>query len=109
MTEKPIMNLRMASGCLLLLCGTVQARAEDDARLCYSRAETRDRIHAEHLVEPFALVRTTAGALRADLLGARLCRTGGALVYEIDLLGRDGRLIRKIVDASTGRPSDLSR
>ena len=103
------MMLRIALGCLLLFVGPATARAGDEARLCYSRAETRDRIHADHLVEPFALVRTTAGAMRAELLSARLCKTGGALVYEIDLLGRDGRVIRKVVDASTGRPSSLSR
>ena len=80
------------------------AAAQDGDRLCFSKAETRERIKAERLAEPFAVVRSTAGAVHGDALDARLCRSNGTLVYEISVLDRNGRVIRTTVDAATGRP-----
>lgn len=101
------MVLRVAGLCLILAAtsaaGMTARAAEDGGRQCYSRAETRERIHAEGLAEPFAVVKSTAGALRAEALGARLCRSDGAFVYEINLLDRNGRIIHAVVDAVTGR------
>lgn len=88
---------------------TIAAQAEAvGERQCFSREETRERIHAERLAEPFAIVRKTAGAMKAEALGARLCRTDGTFVYEINLLDRDGRVIHAVVDAATGRPAPPS-
>ena len=105
--ENLSMLLRIAGPCLILAAlaagATGTRAAEDGERQCYSRAETRERIHAERLAEPFAVVKSTAGALRAEALGARLCRSQGALVYEINLLDRNGRIIHAVVDAATGR------
>jgi hypothetical protein len=81
---------------------TAPAFAQAPDMTCFNPAETRERIHADRLAEPFQVVRTTAGALHAEALGARLCRTEGTLVYQINLLGRDGRVIRATVDAVTG-------
>ena len=60
-------------------------------------------------MEPFNIVRSTAGAMHADALGAKLCRMDGDFVYEINLLDRNGRIIRATVDAATGRPRPLPR
>ena len=97
------MKLRIASLCLVLCTATAVA-GEDGDRLCFSKTETRERIRSEHLAEPFAIVRSTAGAVHGDALGARLCRDNGVLFYEISVLDRNGRVIRTTVDATTGRP-----
>lgn len=95
---------RIVAVCVILAVPSVAAgAAEDGVDRCYSKAETREHIHAERLADPFAVIRTTAGAMRAEALGARLCRSDGALVYEIDLLDRGGRIIHAVVDAATGR------
>lgn len=95
---------RMVGFCLILAATSASAgAAEDGERRCYSKVETREHIHEERLAEPFAVIRATAGALRAEALGARLCRSNGTTVYEIDLLDRSGRIIHAIVDAATGR------
>jgi hypothetical protein len=100
------MVLRIAS--LLIALAAVPGRAEGE-RLCFSREESRERIHAERLAEPFNVVRSTAGAMHADALGAKLCRTDGNFVYEINLLDPNGRVVHATVDAATGRPRPLPR
>ncbi len=97
------MKLRIACLGIVLIAAPAMA-AEDGDRLCFSKAETRERIKAERLAEPFAVVRSTAGAVRGEALDARLCRSNGTLVYEISVLDRNGRVIRSTVDAATGRP-----
>lgn len=101
------MILRIAGLCFVAFAA-VPAAAQGE-RLCFSREESRERIHAERLVEPFNVVRSTAGAMHADALGAKLCRTDGNFVYEINLLDRNGRVIRATVDATTGRPRPMPR
>ena len=41
---------------------------------------------------------------RAEALSTRLCRKGELLLYEIDLLRRDGRVLKVFVDAVSGKP-----
>lgn len=101
------MVLRIAGLVLLALSATPAAAGGE--RLCLSREESRERIHAERLAEPFGVVRSTAGAMHAEALGAKLCRTNGNLVYEISLLDKNGRVVRATVDAATGRLRPLPR
>jgi uncharacterized membrane protein YkoI len=75
-------------------------------RECFSTVETRDRILANGLAEPFAAMRHAAALLQAEAIGARLCRWDDELVYEISLLRRDGRVIRSFFDAKTGQIID---
>jgi hypothetical protein len=87
-----------------VLLGGGAAFADPAPRVCYSAAETRQRILDDKLAEPFALMRAQASEHRADAIGVKLCRNAAALVYEIDLLRRDGRLIHSRLDAATGKP-----
>jgi hypothetical protein len=87
----------------VLLAGGA-ALADPAPRVCYSAAETRQRILDDKLAEPFALMRAQANEHRADAIGVKLCRNSAVLVYEIDLLRRDGRLIHTRIDAATGKP-----
>ena len=78
-------------------------------RTCFSAAETREKIVADKLAEPFPLMRGQAAEHRAEAIGVRLCSGGDGLVYEIDLLRKDGRLIHTILDAATGKPAAAGR
>jgi hypothetical protein len=97
--------------CVLVLiaatfCGGIGAGCRADAarpRLCYSTAETRDKIASHGLFEPFHMMLAEASKLQAEAIGARLCRWSDELVYEISLLRRDGHVIHIFIDAKDGR------
>jgi hypothetical protein len=72
---------------------------------CFSVAQTRQKIAQHRLAEPFPLMRAESSANQADALSTRLCRIGDLFLYEINLLRRDGRVIRVFVDAASGKPS----
>jgi len=74
------------------------------AHVCFSTAETREKILAHGLSEPFNLMRSTASRLRAEAVGVKLCRWREGLVYELSLLRHDGHVIYVFVDAKTGQP-----
>lgn len=74
-------------------------------RACFSAPETREKILANGLADPFALLRAQAAEQRAEPIAVKLCRQGDIYIYEIDLLRRDGRLIHSRVDAHSGRPA----
>ena len=71
------------------------AVAEDH---CLTRAEQRARISEHKLVPLSKAIREVAG----DVVGARLCEQSGALVYVLTVLGHDGKVARKTVDAVNG-------
>ena len=48
-------------------------------------------------------MRKAAARAQAEAIGAKLCRRSADLVYEINLLRRDGRVIRIFIDAKTGQ------
>lgn len=71
-------------------------------RVCFSTAETREKILAHGLSEPFRAMRSAANRSQAEAIGVKLCRWNEELVYEMSLLRRDGRIIRVYVNAKTG-------
>lgn len=90
------------------------ARAEEAAdrmaertpprRQCFSTAQTREKIEAHQLTDPFACMRAAAREHGGEALGARLCRLDDLFVYEISVLRLDGRIVKLLFDAATGRP-----
>lgn len=90
------------------------ARAEDAAekiterapprRLCFSTAQTREKIEAHRLTDPFSCMQSAAREHGGEALGARLCRLEEFLVYEISLLRPDGHIVTLLFDAATGKP-----
>ncbi len=72
---------------------------------CFSVAQTRQKIAQHRLAEPFPLMRAESSANQADALSTRLCRNGELFLYEINLLRRDGRVIRVFIDAVSGKPT----
>ena len=91
---------------LFLIAFASPSAAQPASRTCYSAAETREKIIEEKLAAPFPLMRAQAAENRAEAIAVRLCHTGAAWLYEIDLLRRDGRLIHTNLDAVTGKPVD---
>jgi uncharacterized membrane protein YkoI len=96
-----------------LAVGAGGARAAEEAEhaehapprtQCFSTAQTRERIDAHKLADPFACMRAAANEHQGEALGARLCRLDDLLVYEIRLLRPDGRIVRILFDAETGKP-----
>jgi uncharacterized membrane protein YkoI len=84
--------------------GAVRAETQAD-RVCFSTAESRERIHAHGLLEPFQLMRATASRWHAEAIGVKLCRWRESLVYELSLLRHDGHVIYVFVDAQNGQPA----
>ncbi|SFK12631.1 PepSY domain-containing protein [Methylocapsa palsarum] len=95
-------GLGVAIAAIFFLCPRSSAEPQSE-RLCYSTAETRDKIAADGLSEPFRTMQSAAAKAQAEAIGAKLCRRSDELVYEISLLRWDGRVIQIIVDAKTGR------
>ncbi|WP_363346127.1 hypothetical protein [Methylocystis echinoides] len=71
---------------------------------CFSTAQTREKIAAHGLVDPFACMRAAARENHGEALGARLCRREETFIYEISVLLPDGRISRLAYDAITGKP-----
>lgn len=85
------------------LASSAAARTEPEQdRVCFSTAETREKILAHGLFEPFRVMRSAANRSQADAIGVKLCRWSEELVYEMSLLRRDGRVIHVFVNAKTG-------
>jgi hypothetical protein len=85
------------------LGSSAAARTEPEpVRVCFSTAETRERILAHGLFEPFRVMRSEASRSQAEAIGVKLCRWSEEFVYEMSLLRRDGRVIHIFVYAKTG-------
>ncbi len=82
--------------------GRLEEERPAPVRTCYSNAQTRERIAALKLREPFAMMRAAAGFAQAEALSGSLCRWRDSDVYEIALLRRDGRVIHVFIDATSG-------
>lgn len=71
-------------------------------RVCFNPAETRDKIAAHGLTEPFQALRT--GRFQGEALRARLCRwKPDEFVYEVAVLRRDGRIVHIYMNAQNGQ------
>ena len=71
-------------------------------RICFSQAESRDKIAQRRLTDPFSATR--AGRAEGEALRTRLCRwKQDELVYEVFVLRRDGRIVRLYLDAQNGQ------
>jgi hypothetical protein len=87
-----------------LVWGPARAQTQPD-RVCFSTAESREKIHAQGLLEPFQLMRVTANRLHAEALGVKLCRWHENLIYELSMLRHDGHVIYVFINAQNGQPA----
>lgn len=72
-------------------------------RACLSQSETREIVAARKLSPPFSALRTAAAHGRGETIGVRLCRFNEELMYEVTVLRRDGRVVKVVVDAVSGK------
>lgn len=72
-------------------------------RQCFSTTQTREKIDEKKLTEPFACMRAAARELNGEALSARLCRHEEIFVYEISVLRPDGRIVKLLFNAATGK------
>lgn len=87
----------------LLAAAPAIAAEQMPERECFSAAQTREKIAAKKLAEPFRLMTGAAGRFQAEAIGAKLCRWKEEFVYEISLLRRDGRVIHVFMNAANGQ------
>jgi len=72
--------------------------------ICFSTAESREKIDSNRLSEPLQLVRTLSSRLHAEAVGVKLCRLRERLIYELRFLRHDGHIIDVSIDAQNGQP-----
>ncbi len=70
-------------------------------RVCLNQTDTRETIIGHRLVDPVRALRM--GRQQGDALSAKLCRwMPDVFVYEINVLRRDGRILRIFLNAQNG-------
>ncbi len=71
-------------------------------RVCFNPAETREKIVAHRLADPFQALRD--GRLQGEALRAKLCRwRPDEFIYEVAVLLRDGRVVHVYMNAQNGQ------
>ncbi|MGO9005887.1 MAG: PepSY domain-containing protein [Beijerinckiaceae bacterium] len=91
------------ASCCFAYGAAAEAAKPAAERVCFSAAQTREKIGAHKLAEPFRLMKTAANRFQAEAIGVKLCRWGEEFIYEINLLRRDGHVIHVFVNAGNGQ------
>jgi uncharacterized membrane protein YkoI len=105
-----VLILRSALAVATLATTMARAGAEEameqtaQKRQCFSTGQTRQTIEDNALIDPFICMRAAAQDHPGEALGARLCRHEESFIYEISLLQPDGRIVKILFDAKTGKP-----
>ncbi len=68
-----------------------------------SQNETRELVAQRKLFPPFSALREAAQRGHGETIGVRLCRLSEELVYEVTVLRRDGRVVKVVIDAASGK------
>ena len=84
-----------------LAWATVDGAAAADR--CRTQDEIREEVAQRRVVSQVAALRVARTQMGGEAVRARLCRTETGLVYIITSLKRDGKVIRVIVDAPSGK------
>jgi uncharacterized membrane protein YkoI len=94
---------------LLLAAATLLSPAAPGARAqdgCLTQDEIREEVAQRRVVTQVTALRVARSQIGGDAVRARLCRAEGGLVYIITALRRDGKVIRVLVDAPSGKLID---
>lgn len=70
---------------------------------CLTQDEIREEVAQRRVVSQVAALRVARTQIGGEAVRARLCRNETGLVYVITALKRDGKVIRVIVDAPSGK------
>lgn len=97
------LGARTVGGRYMVGVRSVGAHGPASEHECYSAAQTREKIAARKLAEPFRLLISAASRYEAEPLGVRLCRHKEQLIYEISVLRTNGRVVHVFANAVTGQ------
>ncbi len=89
--------LPLAAACIVA-DGDVRA-----ADRCLTADEIREEVAQRRVVSQVTALRTARSQIGGEAVRARLCKGEAGLVYVITALKRDGKVIRVIVDAPSGK------
>src|SRR5262249_5494775 len=91
----------------LVVLAAARPAAAADASACLSQDQLRAAVATHHAIPLARAVRDvrrrTAGG---EVVAARLCYQGSALVYVLTVLGRAGKVLRTSVNAASGVPME---
>ena len=76
---------------------------DDGSRFCLTTQDARVAIVQHNLAESSSVMRNAALQVQAEALSGKLCRWNDRYVYEITLLGHDGRVIHVFLNAMDGK------
>lgn len=85
---------------LVILLGP--ARADEQVGACLTKEERRAATTSGQLVKVASVIQAVKGRGHREVIRVRLCRSPKGLVYVLTLLGRDGKVTRATVDATSG-------
>ena len=71
---------------------------------CVPPGRARELFFEKKLVPPFRIMRQAAVQSGSESIDIQLCWFHGSLVYDVTLLGREGRLVHRLIAAATGEP-----
>jgi len=66
---------------------------------CLSGGQARQAVNSGQALRAGAI----RGIINAEIIGMKLCRAGGRLVYRVTVLKRNGKVGRIVIDAASGR------
>ncbi len=69
---------------------------------CLSPPETHQALIDQKLIAPFRAMIEAARRGAGDAIAIKLCRSGGAMVYDVMVLRHDGHVVHLTVDATNG-------
>jgi uncharacterized membrane protein YkoI len=94
---------RILAALTLLLTLLGPARADEQAAgACLSKEERRAATTSGQLIKVATVIKTVKGRGHREVIRVRLCHSPKGLVYVLTLLGRDGKVTRATVDATSG-------
>ncbi len=79
------------------------AAAAQGADRCLTAEEIREEVAQKRVVTQVSALRAARSQIGGEAVRARLCRQDSGLVYVITSLKRDGKVIRVLVDAPSGK------
>ena len=90
----------LALSLLAVLSGAARADAQIGA--CLTKEERRAALDGGQLMKVGTVIHAVKGRSNREVIRVRLCRSPKGLVYVLTLLGRDGKVTRATVDATSG-------
>lgn len=93
----------LSAAALLAAAALFHATGVGAADACLTADEIREEVSQRRVVTQVTALRAARSQIGGEAVRARLCRRETGLVYVITSLKRDGKVIRVLVDAPSGK------